>query len=126
MPENQAPVDLEPYRRYIEGALAHSGGTHTFDDIRDGVASGTLQFWPGIDSVIITQIVTHPQTKVLHFFLAGGNLSTLEKMFFFVMAWGKMQGCETATLIGRKGWGRSALVTREGWEQKQVVLETNL
>lgn len=121
-----APDDISAFRRYIEGALAFSGGTHTFDDIRDGVAAGTLQFWPGAESVVITQILTHPRKQELHFFLAGGNLASLEKMYPHILAWGKSIGCHSATMIGRKGWERTVLVSKGGWQQKQVCLEMDL
>lgn len=126
MPSNLPPgVDILAYRRYIEDALVYAGGTHTFEDVRAAVDAGTLHFWPGASSVVVTEIVEYPQKKVLHIFLAGGTLSELEQMQPLILDWGREQGCTAATLAGRKGWDRTFL-TRQGWEQTLVVLETPL
>jgi hypothetical protein len=114
--------DIHAHRRYIEEALRYAGGTHTFDDIVDGVAAGTLQFWPGRTSAIVTEILETPRKKILHFFLAGGTLAELETMLPEIVAWGKAQGCTVTTLVGRKGWERT-FITRQGWKPTLVVFE---
>lgn len=119
--------NIQHYRRQIEAALSYTGGTHTFDDIVAGVNEGRFQFWPGPDSVIVTEMAEYPQHRALHFFLAGGNLPELEAMTPAILDWGKEQGCTMATLAGRRGWDRTFL-TRTGWSIRQelVVLEKSL
>jgi hypothetical protein len=114
--------DLAKYRRQIEAALVYSGHSHDFDDVAAMVAAGKAQFWPGRTSVIITEIIVEPRHKVLHFFLAGGDLAELEQMTPIIEQWGRERGCTRASLVGRKGWDRTFL-KRQGWTNGLVVLE---
>lgn len=117
---------IEAFKCYIERALEYSGGTHTFDDIRDAVAADKLRYWPGVDSVIITEILTTPRKKILNVFLAGGNLAELEAMTAGLQTWARdTQGCTLAQLTGRRGWARTYL-TRTGWAETSVVFEKEL
>lgn len=117
--------DIQTYRPYIEAALHYSGGTHTFDDVCDAVAAGTMQLWPGVASAIVTEILTTPRKRCLNVFLAGGNLAELEVMTPGVLAWGRERGCTSAVFTGRKGWERTFL-TRDGWAQQLAVFEKDL
>lgn len=119
-------VDLEAHRAQIEGALAHAGGTHTFEDILAGVAAGSLQYWPGVRSAIITEIIEYPRARALHFFLAGGDIDELEAMYPMVEEWGRTQGCTVASMAGRPGWSRSFLTRKEGWTQTAVLFSKDL
>lgn len=119
-------LDLEAHRSQIEGALGYAGGTHTFEDIRAAVEAGSLQYWPGVRSAIITEIIEYPRSRALNFFLAGGDLAELEAMYPTIEQWGREQGCSIAVMSGRKGWERSFLTRTEGWEPTLVVLEKQL
>lgn len=119
-------VDLEAHRGQIEAALGYAGGTHTFEDIRAAVEAGDLQYWPGVRSVIITEIIQYPQKRALNFFLAGGDLAELEAMYPLIEEWGKTRGCVVAVMTGRRGWERSFLTRKEGWKPTLVVLEKEL
>jgi hypothetical protein len=119
-------VDLGAHRSQIEAALAYAGGTHTFEDIQAGVEAGSLQYWPGPRSVVITEIIQYPRSRALNFFLAGGELPELEAMYPLIEEWGRAQGCTVAVMSGRKGWERSFLTRKEGWEPKLVVFEKDL
>jgi len=113
---------LEPH---MENALAYAGGTHTTRDVYLGVAAGEFQFWPGEESVIITQLVDNPQCRTCHFFLAGGNLAELEKMADNVEQWAQEQGCKAVTLTGRPGWKKTFL--RDiGYEVEGVAMKKEL
>lgn len=118
--------DIAAYRSYIEAALQYAGGTHTFEDVTAGVAEGRMQFWPGVRSAIITELLESPRARTLHFFLAGGDLAELEAMEPLVIAWGKTQGCTAASMVGRKGWERTFLTQRAGWESRLAVFEKAL
>lgn len=118
-------LDLHGARPHIEAALDYSGGTHTYDDVVKGVKDGSLVFWPGPNSAVITEIIEHPQKRTLHFFLAGGNAAELEAMLPGILDWAREQGCESASLTGREGWERSFL-KRRGWEKKLIVMTKEL
>lgn len=98
---------IEANRHHIEAALAYSGGTHTFEDVRDGILAGRMQIWHGPKGCAVTEIVEYPRKRVLHCFLAGGEMGQITDMIESAIAWGKTQGCESLTLSGRMGWERA-------------------
>ena len=118
-------AELNRCRQWIEDALEYSGGTHSFDDIAAGVLAKKFQLWPNHNSAVVTEIVVYPNTKNLHFFLAGGNLDELKMMRPYIEQWGKSIGCTRVTLAGRKGWERTFLKD-EGYEPKWFVLSKEL
>lgn len=113
---------IDAYRKQIEAALAYADDSHSFEDIKKDVASGALQFWPGMSSVVITEIVTVPRYKALNLFLAGGNMTELQAMLPELEHFAKHVGADRMMLNGRKGWLRSFLKL-EGYTEKSVVLE---
>lgn len=115
--------DLAPY---ISAALEYSGGSHSLEDIRQGLADSQLQCWPGVRSVVITQIQQMPQRKELHLFLAAGDLTELRALYPIIMDWGRAQGCTVATFTGRKGWERTFLTREEGWRSRMILFEKEL
>jgi hypothetical protein len=128
--QQQAPLyaptlDFEPSAINLAAALEHAPGTHTLQDLREGVASGAFQLWPGRDSAILTQIHVYPRQKVLCIYLAGGHLDVLHDMLPFVLTWARGLGCSSAFIAGRPGWARTFLKD-EGWRQTQVILEKSL
>lgn len=85
-----------------------------------------MQYWPGVQSAVVTEIIEYPQFRTLHFFLAGGNRAELEAMYPHIEAWGRSKGCSRATMLGRKGWERTFLTQKEGWSQTLVAYEKQL
>lgn len=119
--------DISGYRQYIEPALAYTGEAVTWDDIVEGVSAGTLQFWPGARSAIITEIAAPVRApKRLQVLFAGGDLTDIESLAPAVEAWARAQGCRVLHLYGRPGWERSFLTRDAGWTKKLVVLEKEL
>lgn len=98
--------ELERCKPWIEAALEHSGGTHWFEDVVEGVRIGTMQLWPAPKGCVVTEIIQHPRKKTVHIFLAGGEMDQILDMFKDVSAWAKAQGCTAMTQAGRKGWTR--------------------
>lgn len=117
--------ELNRLRQQVESALEYSEGTHTFEDIAEGVASDRFQLWPGTKSVVVTEIIVYPRIKNLHYFLAGGDLDELKLMRPYIERWGKSLGCTRVTLAGRKGWAKTFL-RDEGYEPKWFILSKNL
>ena len=96
--------ELNRCRQWIEAALELSGGTHTFDDIVSAVYSGRMQFWPAEKACAVTEIVTFPRRKVLHIFLAGGDMQQIVDMDESATKFAKANGCSALTIAGRRGW----------------------
>jgi hypothetical protein len=115
--------ELKTYRRQIEEALRYADHSHSFEDICEMVRTGQLQFWPGPNSVIITELLEYPSYRALNFFLAGGDIVELETMYPLIEKWGRAAGCDRAVATGRKGWERSFLTRKEGFVPKLVVYE---
>ena len=109
------PIDeLARCRAWIEAALEYSGGTHNFDDVAEGLASGKMQLWPAPKGCIVTEIVVYPRKKVLNVFLGGGELEQIMDMHQDVITWAKSQGCEALAMTGRFGWKKP--LERHGWK----------
>jgi hypothetical protein len=107
-------TEIERCRPWIEDALEYSGGTHNFEDIVDGLASGKMQLWPAPKGCIVTEIVVYPRKKVLNVFLGGGKLEQIMDMHKDVIAWAKAQDCEALTMHGRFGWKKP--LAEYGWK----------
>lgn len=128
LPDGSLPEWVAEFDRcgpWLEAALQYSDGTHTLDDVADGVARGLFQFWPGNTSAVVTEIITYPRTRVLHYFLAGGTLQELAEMRPDIEAWGRAIGCNRVTLCGRRGWLKSFLHD-EGYTEKWSVMAKDL
>lgn len=114
-------IDMEKVRGWIADALEYSGGTHTVDDVLDRILTGHLQLWPGERGCAVTELVVYPRKKVLHVFLAAGEMEQIIDMIDSAIAWGKSQGCTSMTIAGRKGWER--VLARYGYKPVMTVLE---
>lgn len=90
------------------------------------MADGRFQFWPGPNSVIITEIVASPRITALNFFLAGGNMAELKAMTPSIEQWARDRGCTSAYLTGRKGWEKTWLTRDGGYTPRLVVFEKAL
>lgn len=103
----------------------HFAGTHTWEDVEQGVAEGRFQSWGAEDCGIVTELLQTPLRKTLLFWLGWGNLAGLKAMVPPIMAWGKLQGCTHASFVGRFGWRRS-FVRDLGFTETAVVMEMTL
>jgi len=112
---------IDQYRHWIEDALAYSGGTHGFEDVRNAVSTGAMQIWPAAKGVAITEIVNYPRKRVLHIFLAAGEMDQLTDMIDAAVNWGRSQGCTGLTMAGRLGWRR--VLVKHGFQERLTVME---
>jgi hypothetical protein len=122
------PATLAAFDRLaplLTPALVYAGGW-TVADVRARVASGLMQLWAGDRSVLITQLEQAPRWKELHFFSAAGHLDELRRLYDAAMAWGRLQGCRRATILGRPGWERTFLTREEGWTTRLQLFEKHL
>jgi len=113
--------ELERCRGWIEAALEYGGATHNFDDVTALILEGKLQLWPAERGCWVTEITQYPRKKVLHVFLAGGELEQVLDMHDDVIKWAKAQGCESLTQAGRKGWTK--VLKKHGWKEQLVLME---
>lgn len=116
-------MELYRLRSQIERALAYAGGTHTFEDVEKQYLEGRFQVWPGVDSVVITEVLDTPRIRILHVWLTAGNMDELRDLFPRIVEWGKHVGCERAQGIGRRGWARSFLTREQGWSEAGTLFE---
>lgn len=112
---------IDQCRVWIEDALEYSGGTHTFDDVKQGILESRFQLWPADRGCAVTEIVIYPKKKVLHVFLAGGEMDQIVDMIDSAVEWGKAQGCVSMTIAGRHGWKR--VLGEYGYKPVMTVLE---
>lgn len=122
MMSNLPPImqELDRCRDWIESALEYSGGTHAFADIVAGVLKGSMQLWAGEKGCAITEIVSYPNKKVIHVFLAGGDMQQIIDFQQSAIEFGKMNGCSSMTIAGRKGWTK--VLDKHGWKESFVVM----
>jgi hypothetical protein len=108
--QNGQPKWWVPYflqnTQYILDALEYSGGTHSLEDVAMALNKDEMQLWPGLDSAIVTQIITYPRKKFIHIFLAAGNMDEILRTIPFIEQHGKMEGCDQMSICGRKGWAK--------------------
>lgn len=114
-------MNVEKIRGWIADALEYAGGTHTVDDVIDGILSGRQQLWPAERGCAVTEIVVYPRKKVLHVFLAAGEMDQIIAMIDSAVEWGKTQGCTGMTIAGRHGWAR--VLAKYGYKPVMTVLE---
>ena len=122
--ENGIVDKLHKCQHWIEDALEYSGGTHTYKDIVDGVLSGDLQFWEAPRGCAITEICVFPQKKVLHIFLAAGEMDQIVDMDESAVIWAKEQGCTGLSIAGRRGWKR--VLADKGYEEIFTTLAKDI
>lgn len=115
---------IDANRKHIEAALEYSGGTHNFDDVKQAIIEGRMQLWPAPNSAAVTEIVEYARKKVIHVFLAGGQMDEVVGGIESVAEWGRAQGCQSMTISGRKGWER--ILDKSGFRPVLVVMEKEL
>jgi len=107
-------------KNLIVDALKTSGGTHTFDDVAMMILRGQLLYWHLENSCIVGEVVTYPQRKALHFFLAAGDLNEITAMQPQMIETAKSLGCSSLSIAGRPGWKKP--LGDLGWKLHSTTL----
>jgi hypothetical protein len=106
--ENGNPKWWVPYflesEQLLLNALEYGNGTHSLEDVAMALNKDEMQFWPGVNTAIVTRIITYPKLKSIHVFLAAGDMDEVVRILPFIEKHGKMEGCTHMTMTGRKGW----------------------
>lgn len=109
---------MEQLRQWLEPALDRGGNTHSFDDVMAEIKAEKMQLWTGPKGAAVTLIYDYPLKRVLHVFLAGGELEQVKDFVPSMEVWGRAMGCTEMTLAGRRGWSR----VLDGWKPVLDVL----
>lgn len=101
---------------WLQAALDTARDDRTLDDIFYAVCVDEMQFWPGEDSAVVTQLLDHPNgRRECNVLLAGGSLATLQKMLVEIERFARANTATVMTVLGRKGWERSFLTRDAGY-----------
>jgi hypothetical protein len=91
----------------FDKALKLGGNTHTREDIAEGIKSGRFQYWGDDECCVVTEIIQYPRKRVLHLFIAAGNLNRLFDVYLpKVKSFAIDNGCSSLTSVSRKGFLR--------------------
>lgn len=117
-------VLFQKVEQILEPALEYDN-TYNIEDVADCISNGTMQLWPTDNSAVVTQVQNFPRMKVLHIFLAGGNLEELETLTPHIQKFAEDMGCRKITLTGRRGWSRT-FVTKFNMKPTHYWLSTEV
>ena len=118
--EEVAPL-LHTVREHTEGELET-------DDFLEPLTHGDMQLWIAtegstVHGVMVTQLVTYPQKKILRIIsLAGDNFEELREFQEMIEAFAVKTGCTALEMWGRKGWKKLL----PDWEDTYVVYTKDL
>jgi len=99
-------VYFKKVEKILEPALEYDN-THNMQDVADCIDSTTMQLWTSDNSAVVTQVQIFPRMRVLHIFLAAGDLADLETITPRIQKFAEDMGCQKITLTGRRGWSRT-------------------
>lgn len=116
--------ELYRCRPWIEAALERADGTHTLNDVIENIFKGSMQFWPAPKGCAITEIIQYPRKKVLHVFLAGGEMEQIVDMDGSAVQFARANGCSGMSIAGRKGWAR--VLKEKGYQETFTVLTKDI
>lgn len=103
----------------VQEALDQSGNTHATSDVYNSILQGQAFIFPGVSSVLITELLQYPLKQVHNFWLAAGDLEELKGIFENASNFGKSMGVYDQEFRGRLGWRK---VAREyGWKEVQTI-----
>jgi hypothetical protein len=126
--ENGEPKWWVPYflesEQLLLNALEYSNGTHSLEDVAMALDKDEMQFWPGINTALVTEVITHPNQKSIHIFLAAGDMDEVIRILPFVEIHGKLEGCTHMTMTGRKGWEK--VMSKIYKVQPRIFLSTEI
>ena len=115
-----APL-LEKVKEYSEGEAEP-------DAFLEALTHGDMQLWiatedSNMHSVMVTQIVTYPQKKILRVIsIAGSDFKRLYEFNDMVESFAIKTGCSGMELWGRKGWKKLL----PDWESNYIVYSKDL
>ena len=112
----------------LEKVKEYSEGEGEPDDFLEALTHGDMQLWiatedSNMHSVMVTQIVTYPQKKILRVIsIAGSDFKRLYEFNDMVESFAIKTGCSGMELWGRKGWKKLL----PDWESNYIVYSKDL
>lgn len=114
--------ELTRCRPWIEAALSHADGTHTFDDLAGAVLTGRMTLWAKDRSCAVLEVLDYPRTRELSVFIAGGDLAQIQASQDELIDMARQCGAQAVTMTGRRGWVQAL----PGWQERHVVLRKDV
>ncbi len=108
----------------IARALKRSGGTHSLQDVLEGLLKGKYQLFENDDGVCITEIMEAPKGRYLHCWIVAGRLPEVMQLQDAVERHALTNSCRFMSTSGRFGW--KAVLPHYGWKQSQIVFTKEL
>lgn len=105
--------EILAWREGIEQALTYGRGSYTFDDMIAKVITGEFHFYNYPECCLFMQVVTYPQFKNYHCFLATGTQEALDAAGEDMERMARQLGCKHLSISGRPGWERR--LKARGW-----------
>ena len=99
--------------RDVELALFRGGDYLNYADLVDQARVGAVQFWGNETAAVATEILTYPQRKVLHCFMAAGALGGIFELQSDIERFAWRHDCSRMIAHGRSAWGR--IGAARGW-----------
>lgn len=98
----------EQFSDVLQDALDHGGNTHNLQDVALAILNEDAQLWVGREAILVTQIIDHPQVRMITSWLGGGDLDELvNELRPRAEEFGRANGCTRSALLSRDGWIRA-------------------
>jgi hypothetical protein len=107
----------------LQNAIDRMDGWASLDQVLEAIMDDRAQYWPGKDTVLVTQIMHYAAGKTLRFSLVGGRMEEAWQLHDRALAWARTQGCIRAEILGRVGWIREM---GPDWRTVGVILRREL
>ena len=111
-------------RIQMQRALREGGDCFTISDIADWVLRGKFQYWFNEAAAVVTEVLTYPRRKMIHYFLAVGALEDVLKMQAEIDSFAREHGCDGAIMGGRVGWDK--VLPKYGWRKSGTAMTKEL
>lgn len=121
----------EKVEPFAEKAARYTYGRYTANDIFSRMQDDNYQTWVAYDGsnfkgLVVTEIMTYPQRKLLSMHFCGGvDLKEWkEPMLTLLQRFAKDMGCDGIESVGRPGW--SKVFNKDGYKAIWVTYELPL
>ena len=92
---------------------------YALEDIENGIENGQFQLWPASESIMITEVVTYPQKRIMNLLFCGGDVEELLAMLPEFERFATYFGCSRLYGGGRKGWQR--FLKKHGFVEEHMI-----
>lgn len=105
-PQEWTAEHFDRCQGWLQAALdAEPVPTHTLAHVRAALDAERAQLWPTATSAAVVELVTYPTgAKVLHGWLAGGELAAILRTYQHLEAYARSSGCDGFEMKARRGW----------------------